>query len=107
MQRRAFAFAYRLSATANALRNSKPKCALLSPVDRAELRRRRHDEASCVRSLLKPEDAGGSFNTTAAAAAALKGANSTISLHGVTYGDVYYCSGQSNSKLLSYVSYRF
>ena len=43
-------------------------------------------------AVLKPQKAGGSNTITISTA----GPNGTLTLERVTYGDVYYCSGQSN-----------
>jgi hypothetical protein len=51
---------------------------------------------------LKPQAAaGGEFTVTVTTA----GANGTITMERVTYGDVYYCSGQSNMALETYYTF--
>jgi hypothetical protein len=55
-------------------------------------------------AVLQPQlAAGGSFQVTATTAGG--GANSSIVLRDVTYGDVYYCSGQSNMALETFYTY--
>jgi sialate O-acetylesterase len=44
------------------------------------------------KAFLKPAAAGGSYTVTA------KGATGTVVLSDCTFGDVYFCSGQSNSE---------
>ncbi len=56
------------------------------------------------RAELKPQPtAGGVYTITAATAGSA--ANSTITLARVTYGDVYFCSGQSNMALEMYYTF--
>jgi len=56
-------------------------------------------------ALLPPQPAaGGSFSVTASQSPG-GGPNATISLHEITYGDVYYCSGQSNMALETFYTY--
>ena len=60
-----------------------------------------HGEFTWV-AVLKPQPkAGGSFTITVSTA----GANGTLTLERVTYGDVYYCSGQSNMALETYYTF--
>ena len=65
----------------------------------AETRQGQGDTASVDRAaatwkaFLRPSTAGGSYNVTA------KGANGKVVLSEVTFGDVYFCSGQSNMAL--------
>jgi hypothetical protein len=61
--------------------------------------------AFTFRATLHPHPAGGHFTITARSAAASEGANTTITLQRVTYGDVYFCSGQSNMALETYYTF--
>ena len=57
------------------------------------------------RALLQPQPAGGGeFSVTVASASSAE-PNATLSLARVTYGDIYFCSGQSNMALETYFTY--
>lgn len=60
-----------------------------------------HGEFTWVASLKPQPKAGGSFVITVSTA----GANGTLTLERITYGDVYYCSGQSNMALEMYYTF--
>jgi hypothetical protein len=59
------------------------------------------------RALLQPQPAGGGAFTIVVKASAGHAAppNSTLMLRRVTYGDVYFCSGQSNMALETYFTF--
>eukprot|EP01050_Picozoa_sp_SAG11_P027767 SAG11_NODE_7161_length_1185_cov_0.957643_1_plen_293_part_10 len=57
------------------------------------------------RALLQPQPAGGGAFTVTVASHDTSAPNSTLTLQRVTYGDVYFCSGQSNMALETYFTF--
>lgn len=61
-----------------------------------------HHGAFTFKAILRPEKAGGTFTITASEAG---DASSAITLERISFGDVYFCSGQSNMALETYFTF--